>query len=301
MLSLVGFFTFFSVLFLFLGYRSHRNYRMQSLRSSIDGNFTIENEEKERKPVSIPFYSTFFTEFKKAGFRAGNREFTLICVIVSILGYLILTFLISSSYGVLGIGVGLLAFRIWLRGRIKKRTILMRGQFSNALVRMANSMRSQVPLHETIRIVTEKVGEPLQSEFLRIYQYYQTERNMVKALKMVQDQIPLEEFKLFVTSYEIHQQVGGNFPDLMDKLSVTIGEKQEMDRKLQAHSIQGKQNARMIGMLPIVVFIAMRLIAPDLMEPMTQSPTGQFILFYCFCSIGFGWYIVNRMTDVTLD
>jgi tight adherence protein B len=299
--KIIGFFIFLSVLFAFWGFRSIKAYEMHKLRSSLDGNFTVEEEQKEKKPFQIPFLNSLYVDFKKAGFRIGIIEFTLLVAVIVVMGYAIVSFLLSSTFGFVGMGISLLAFRLWIRGRMKKRTLLLRGQFANALVRMANMVKVQVPLEESIRLVAEKVADPLKSELDRIYQYFLAERNIIKALKMVEEQMPLEEFHLFVISAEINQEVGGNLAELMEKLALTIGDKQEMDKKLQAYSVQGKNSATTIALLPVFAFVFFRLVAPAFIAPMTSSTLGQIILLICFSSILFGWWYVRKLVDVTLD
>jgi tight adherence protein B len=299
--KIIGFFIFLSVVFAFWGFRSIKSHKLYKLRSSLDGNFTVEEEQKEKRPFQIPLLNSLYVDFKKAGFRIGMIEFSLIVAIVMVIGNVAFSFLLSTGFGMVGMGISLLAFRLWIRGRMKKRTLLLRGQFANALVRMANAMKAQVPLEETIRLVSEKVADPLKSELVRTHQYFLTEQSIIKALKMVEEQMPLEEFHLFVISAEINQEVGGNLAELMEKLALTIGDKQEMDKKLQAYSVQGKNSATTIALLPVFSFVFFRLVAPDFMAPMTSSSLGQIILLYCFSSILFGWWYVRKLVDVTLD
>jgi len=301
-MNLIGLLVFFSVMFTFLGLRSLKRFRVEELKRSLDGNYTVQTkEEKEKKPIYFPFFTPLFVQFKKAGFRLKGIEFSLILVVIAIMGYFIFSYLMSSSYGLIGSAIAIIVFRVWIHGQVKKRTLLLRGQFANALVRMASSLKAQIPLEEAIRMVTDSVPEPLKTEFIRIYQYHQTERSIIKALKIVSEQIPLEEFHLFVISAEIHREVGGDLPELMEKLSITINDKQDSDKKLQAYSVQGKNNAMTVGLLPIGFFLFFKIFVPEFMDPLTSTTTGQFILFYCFSSILFGWWYVRKMADVTLD
>lgn len=299
MTNLIGYLVFAAVLMSYLGYRTYQLNRTREIYSAISG---VEQEFKEeKKEFNIPFFTKLYRDVLKSGFKLNPFEFTLMLLLIVLLGYFSFTITLDSTYGPIGAFIFIIMYKVYINGRLKKRIYVMREQFSSTLGRMSNYMKAHLSLEEALRQAVVKIDNPLRAELEKVLQIYETENNIIKALRSAEPYIPLDEYKLFVMGAEINREMGGNFPNLLEKMVQTVREKQEIAREIRTSSAHGKATASLVGILAIGTFCFFRFFLPSYLAPLLSSSLGLFILFYCIVSILLGWYIIRQMSDVSLE
>ena len=293
---IIGFIVFLSVIFFFLAIQSFKKQKRLALMRSV----TSYVEEK-KKPLSIPIIDKMYQEIRETGLNIKRHEFVILFAIVILSGFVAFSFMFNDSYGIAGMITTTLIFKAWIKGKIKKRKAVLRDQFALFIMRISNTMKSHLSLEESLRIVTEKTEEPLRKEMMRMIHVYHAENNIIKALKSVTDFIPLDEYRLFVMGAEINKEIGGNFSKLLEKMVSTVEAKKEIAKKMYAYSSHGRSSAKLIGSLAVGSFFYFRIFVPDFIEPLTSTTIGMFILFYSVISILFGWHMIKKMSDVSID
>lgn len=298
MAHIVGLCVFLSVICLYLGYRATQKERINILRRELESRY---EQPEVKKHITIPLLSDMHQGMRKTGLDISFRDFLILVVVFMTLGYLTFSWLLSAGYGMAGAVVFLIALRIWIALRIKSRKQLIREQFSRTLIRISNLMKAHVSLEEAIFQSIDKTESPMKEELIRINSNYKTSNNIITALKQSIDFMPIDEYKLFVMSAEINREVGGDFAALLEKLVATVSDKQALAQKIQSYAAHGKMTGNIIGGLAIGAFLFFRIFIPEYIQPLLDSQLGLFILFYCIVSIALGWYIIRRMSDVSID
>ena len=95
-----------------------------------------------------------------------------------------------------------------------------------------------------------------------------------EALEDMHRSIGGAEVALFVTAVVVVRQLGGNLSEILARLGQTLREKQAMERKIIALTAQGRLQARIVGLLPVVLLVVMTRMEPHAMRLMYTTPQG---------------------------
>jgi tight adherence protein B len=150
------------------------------------------------------------------------------------------------------VGVGIPYFAI---GRLGARRLdKFNRLFPDGLDIMVRGLRSGMPLHDSITVVSREIGEPVGSEFRRIQQAVEFGQPLDLALAEAAQRIKTTEFQFFVVSLALQRETGGNLGETLSNLSDILRRRQQMKLKIKAMSSEARASAVIIGILPFAMF-----------------------------------------------
>ena len=76
------------------------------------------------------------------------------------------------------------------------------------------------------------------------------------------------------TSIRLTLQTGGSLADVLERMIEMIRARTDFQQRIRNKTAQGKFEAIAMSMMPLVVYILLRLIDPGLMRPLTTTPIG---------------------------
>ena len=255
--------------------------------------------EEGKKSEKLTFAERFRKIAKDAGWNAPIE-----IIIMGALGAGILAFVLTVLMGLgamLGVGMFLLVISIfwaYTQNRIKKRVVLFEKQLVDALGIAARSLRAGHPLVGAFQVISEEVGEPLNSAFYRIVQEQSLGLDMKNSIRKVSRDIGNNEFKLFATAVAIQLQSGGNLADLMDTLAAVIRERTRLNRKVRVLTAQTQFSANFLSAMPVILFFLLNAISPTYMTPFFTTFIGRFLLFGMIVSVLSGYWVMKRLATL---
>ena len=143
---------------------------------------------------------------------------------------------------------------------------------------MPNPMREelQVVLRET------RLGLDLPEAFERLYR-----------------RMPGEDLRLLLTSIRLSLQTGGSLAEILSRMVETIRARIEFQEKVKTMTAQGRFEAIAMSLAPLVVYILLRVIDPELMKPLTSTVVGWCAIGAVFFLLTIGFIIIRKI--VTID
>ena len=171
-------------------------------------------------------------------------------------------------------------------------------EFPNALDIMVRSIKSGLPLNDAIRMISSEGQEPVRTEFKRIVEAQQMGLNVPEACARLYSRIPLAEANFFAIVIAIQAQAGGNLSEALGNLSRVLRDRKKMKAKINALSMEAKASAVIIGALPFLVMGAVKLSSPDYLDPLFNTPTGNFILLGAGLWMSMGIFVMNSMMKI---
>jgi tight adherence protein B len=94
-----------------------------------------------------------------------------------------------------------------------------------------------------------------------------------------------------VTSINILKESGGNLGETFGTISMTIRERQKIEKKIQAMTAQGLMQGVIITLVPIALLIIFALVNPGYIAPLFNTTLGLIMLFMMF-----GLQIIGGLT-----
>ncbi|MFL6064279.1 MAG: type II secretion system F family protein [Friedmanniella sp.] len=197
--------------------------------------------------------------------------------------FLVVGMLVAGALGaalgglVVGLLLALLApvlAKVWLDSRARKRQRDFADQLDDSLQLMASSLRAGHSLLQALAAVSSEAEEPTSEEFARIINETRVGRELGSALDEAAVRMKSEDFVWVTQAIAINREVGGNLAEVLDGVSETIRERNQIRRQVKALAAEGKLSAIVLMLLPFGIAGFLMMSNPAYMAKFTQSLAG---------------------------
>lgn len=163
----------------------------------------------------------------------------------------------SIIVGGLGVGVGALIPRFYVRQQQGKRLVKFNDQLPDMLGLMVNGLRAGYSMMQAMEAVSKELPPPICDEFRRVVQEIQIGLPMDRALENLYRRIPSEDLDLTITAMNVQREVGGNLAEILDTISYTIRERVRIKGEIRVLTSQVVYSSRFLSSMPILIAIAL--------------------------------------------
>ena len=238
---------------------------------------------------------------QKAGDNGTPGAFVLRVIVFTILGYLIgLIFGRGSIVGLLGAAIGFMMPITLLRSKQRKRLSMFRDQLPDAIDMLVSAMKAGYSFQAAMKFIGEEVRDPLGPEFARFYEEQRLGMEVRTALLALQGRIDSLDLKMFVTAVLIQRETGGNLSEVLGNIGTLMRERAALKADIETLTAESKLSARILSLLPVIVFILVNLISKDFMAPMLASSTGVAVLVGAAFSVMVGYWSMMKIADIDI-
>ena len=191
--------------------------------------------------------------------------------------------LVAAALGVvlagplLGLGLALLVpilAKVGVSLRASRRRKMFADQLDDSLQLMASSLRAGHSLLQALNSVAAEAEEPTSVEFSRIINETRVGRELSQALDETALRTNSLDFGWVTQAIAINREVGGNLAGVLDGVSHTIRERNQIRRQVKALSAEGKLSALVLMALPLGVLGFLGVTNPAYIARFTQSLAG---------------------------
>lgn len=197
----------------------------------------------------------------------------------------------------LGMAFTVVVIFCWLtQRRIRKREELFERQLVDALSIASRALRAGHPLVGAFQLIAEEIAAPVGPIFFNICQEQALGLNLKDSIRKVAQDTRNPELKLFATAVAIQLTSGGNLADLMDSLAAVLRVRMRLNRRVRVITAQTQLSKKILIALPIILFFALNLIAPDYMNIFYITRPGKFMLGAAAVSVLFGAWMMGRLS-----
>jgi len=206
----------------------------------------------------------------------------------------------GAIVGSLGGVIGFMAPIWWLRSKQKKRISLFREQLPDAIDMMVSAMRAGYSFQAAMRFIGEEINAPLGPEFMRFYEEQRLGMEVRTALLALQGRIDSLDLKMFVTAVLIQRETGGNLSEVLGNIGTLMRERAALKGDIETLTAESKMSARILSLLPVVVFVLINLINSNFMKPMLESRTGVVVFVSAAFMVMAGYYTMMKIADIDI-
>ncbi len=165
--------------------------------------------------------------------------------------------------------------------RIKKFNL----QLGDAIMLLANSLRSGYSLLQSMELVSRESPAPMAQEFVRVVREVGLGISYQDAMSNMLRRIPSEDLDLLITAINIQHEVGGNLAQILDTIGHTIRERIRIKGEISVLTAQAQISGYVIAFIPIILGFVLYMINPSYMGglfvwPFICMPIGAGILVF---------------------
>ncbi len=214
----------------------------------------------------------------RAGVALRPGEFVIVSATVVVVG-VTTGLVVGGAVGAVVLGaVATVMPRAILRTLTERRRRAFADQLEGTLQTIAGSLRSGYGLVQAMSTVAEESPSPTSVEFNRVVVESRLGRSIEESLAAMADRLENEDLGWVVEAIEIQHEVGGNLAEVLDTVTGTIRERNQIRRQVKALSAEGKISAIILLALPLVIAGFIAMISPEYLAELTDTGVGRIMI-----------------------
>ena len=224
-----------------------------------------------------------------------------------------LIYLVLSALAAFGLGLSLtgsslagIAFgamgaampSIWLGRKSQQRLDRILDQLPEALTAVGNALSAGAGVIQALEQAATEIAAPIQPELKKVVQDIKVGQSLEEALVALKDRVPLSELDSVVAAILIQQRSGGDLADLLREVVEMVREEVHLKQELRVQTAQAQLSARIMGVLPTVMFCAIFLMNPEFLAPLVSTGLGRLMLGIGFIMQVAGFMVIQRIAVI---
>ena len=235
----------------------------------------------------------------RAGLPLRSGEFIVLCFAsATLLAMLLLLGGGQLVAGVTGAVAGFFFPFILVNMKIARRMKAFNSQLGDALILIANSLRTGYSFMQASDMVAQEMRPPISSEFSRAVKEMNLGVTIEDALANLGKRINSEDLDLVLTAVLIQRQVGGNLSEVLDNIARTIRERVRIRGEIRTLTAQGRISGIIVSLLPVVLGLVIYLLNPEYVKLLFVHPVGKIMLGVAGLGQVIGIIVIRRIVDI---
>ncbi|MCL6610161.1 MAG: type II secretion system F family protein [Peptococcaceae bacterium] len=228
-----------------------------------------------------------------------SEEYIILTAGVSLLaGILSGLVLLNVWHGITMSALAAVISIVWVKTAKARRLSKFNSQIGDALVIMANALRSGFSFLQTMDMVRKELPNPISKEFGRTFQEMNLGTPTEEALENLNARVGSDDLELVITAVLIQRQVGGNLAEVLDNIADTIRERVRIQGEIKTLTAQGRISGIIIGVLPLLLAGVMSVISPAYLNTLLTNPMGRAMLGIALLMEVAGVILIRRIIDI---
>lgn len=236
---------------------------------------------------------------QQAGFRTSTKRYWIYAVITSlVVVFFCILFKTSLAVKILFGITGLLGLpKLFLKFKASRRQRQFLTDFPDCLDAMVRLLKAGMPVTEAIAMASREFIGPVGEEMSLIYEQQRIGISLGDAAEKCAIRIPIPEAQMFATAIAIQAETGASLSEVLTNLSGVIRARFKLKRKVTALSSEARASAMIIGSLPIVVGLLLKIVNPEYMSLLFEDRTGNVLLWCCGVWMSIGILVMRQMIN----
>jgi tight adherence protein B len=235
----------------------------------------------------------------QAGISLRAEEFVMARWIIAALGagvfYLITDQVMMMAAGLV---LGIIGPKWWIRKKQRDRLDKFNEGLADMLTTIIGSLRAGFSFVQALKTVAEEAESPIKEETEVVLKEMQYGITVERALQQLKERMPSEDLELIIQAVLIQKQVGGNLATVLETIVQTIRDRNNIHRKIQTLTAQGRLSGVVIGSLPVVLGLVIYLMQPEYMGSFFTHPVGIAMIIGGSISGLIGFMLIKKITTI---
>ncbi|MEO8874012.1 MAG: type II secretion system F family protein, partial [Polyangiaceae bacterium] len=168
---------------------------------------------------------------------------------------------------------------MYIENMRKKRVALIEFQLDNFILGLANALKSTPSIGGALATVAAILSDPTRQEVDLCLKEMKVGSTLDQALIHMASRISSRAVDTALSAVLIGRQVGGNLPKVLEQTANSLREMGRLEGVLRTKTAEGKMQLYVLGGLPLCLFFGLNHLFPGYFIPMSQTISGQIILF----------------------
>lgn len=171
-------------------------------------------------------------------------------------------------------------------------------QLPDAIDVMRRALMVGHPFNAALNLVAEDMEDPVAGEFRTTFADMNYGNDVRRAMLGLLQRVPSVTVMALVTSVLVQRETGGNLAEILEQSSRIIRQRFKFQRRVTTLSAEGRMSAWVLAMVPLGLFVVLRLTSPDYFTVMLESSTGRDVIAYTFGWAMIGIFFIRRIIRI---
>jgi tight adherence protein B len=197
----------------------------------------------------------------------------------------------------LGLGVPFLV-RGLILARIARKRRLFADQLPDNLDVLASGLRAGHSLVGSLATVVADAPEPSRSEFHRVVADEALGIELADALGALGKRMHSRDMEQVALVAAVQNETGGNAAEVLDRVTESIRERQELRRLVRTLTAQGRLARWIVSLLPIGLLLFLASADSNYLKPLFTHTSGKIMLVFAALMVTAGSVVIGKIVDI---
>ena len=160
---------------------------------------------------------------------------------------------------------------------------------------VTSAVRSGLPVNEAFRTITREMPQPTAGQFAIVCSELALGRSPDAAVEGVYRRTGVAEYGFFAVTLGVQMKSGGGLAETLQTLGDTVRQRVAMAARAKALAADVIFSSRALSVAPIVFFVILYLVNPEIVDLLLTDPTGHKLLAYAATSVLVGTLVIRWM------
>jgi tight adherence protein B len=197
-------------------------------------------------------------------------------------------------------GIGFMIPRGVVKRMRQKRLERFNEQLVEAMQTMSNALRAGFSILQAFDMVVKENRRPISEEFGLFLHQHRLGMRFEDAMEKLSKRVGSQDLDLMINAIEIARQTGGNLTEVFDQLAGVIRERMRVEGKIKTLTAQGRLQAFIVGLMPLLLAGAMYVISPQMMTNFVFSTVGIVIISIGLLFEVVGYLVIRKIVSIDI-
>jgi tight adherence protein B len=190
--------------------------------------------------------------------------------------------------------------KVFVSIKTNRRREKFASQTAETMTLLSSALKSGMNVPNALGTVATEMDAPMGEELARIVNETRLGRDLIHGMTDTAKRMESDDFMWVTEAVAIQRESGGRLSEILDRVTETIAQRNELRQKVESLAAEGKASAMILMCLPIVVGLMFVLINRDYMMPLFTTGTGKILLVISLIFYGLGGLWLRSITKVRL-
>ena len=171
-------------------------------------------------------------------------------------------------------------------------------QLPEAARGMAAALRAGASLPAALRWAADHTPAPLAQEVGLMLREQRVGVPFADALAHLEERLGSEAIGLLTVTLRVAAETGGDLSRLLEQFARMQRRRLQVDTRVQTLTSQGRMQAMVVGILPVLLLIVLSALAPEMMAVFWHTPEGWAVLALIALLELCGSYLIRRIVRI---
>jgi tight adherence protein B len=191
-----------------------------------------------------------------------------------------------------------LIVRSVIKAKLARRRAKFAEQLPDNLQVLASAMRAGHSLVGALSVVVDDAPEPSRSELQRGVADEQLGVPLEDAIREVGRRMDNRDLEQVALVAMLGRDTGGNTAEVLDRVTETVRERQELRRLVKVLTAQGRLSRWVVSIIPVFLLAFITVVNPDYVEPLYDRTAGRVVLVVAALMVITGSLVIRRIVNI---